>query len=128
MKKLLFVCAALLATNLSFGQTEVDSTLNSMTKMELTNIYIEEVTKLAFSTPYTPFTIGVSDSTDRQLDIPASKYLSKKRSSILEMSQQYGSVMKEELYELVPYSDKSEIIKSIMFLREVNENIKKSSK
>lgn len=105
--------------------TKVDSSLYKMTKMQLTDIYLDEVIKLAFNSPYTPFTIGVSDTTRGDLDIPVSKYIAKKRDKILAVSKAYGDVIKERLYELVPYSDKNDIIRAILFLRETNNDIKK---
>lgn len=125
MKKLILVCATMLASVTGFSQTHTDSSLNSLTKMQLANIYLDQVVELAFSSPYTPFTIGVSDTTHGDLDIPVSKYIKKKREDILEMSKSYGETVKEQLYEIVPYSDKKDIIRAILFLQETNYNIKK---
>jgi len=105
-----------------------DSTLNTMTKMQLTKVYLDQVTTLAFSAPYTPFTVGVNDSIHGELDIPVSRYTAKKREKIMEMSKAYGELMEEKLYELVPYSDKKDIIRAILFLQETNSNIKVISK
>ena len=124
MKKLFIIAALFVATN-GYSQTHTDSTLNSMTKMQLTNIYLDQVTQLAFSTPYTPFTIGVTDTVNGDLDIPVSKYIKRKREEVLDMSTKYGETMKEQLYEIVPYSDKKDMIRAILFLQEVNSNIKK---
>jgi hypothetical protein len=133
MKKALTLIITLLSfITISNGQTsdsvssvKVDSSLWKMTKMQLTDLYLDEVTKLAFSSPYTPFTIGVTDTINGDLDIPVSRYIAKKREKILEMSKAYGDTMKTKLYELVPYSDKKDIIHAILFLREVNGEIKK---
>jgi len=97
-----------------------------MTKMQLTNVYLDQVTTLAFSTPYTPFTIGVTDSVNGDLDIPVSKYIKRKREEVLDMSTKYGETMKEQLYEIVPYSDKKDMIRAILFLQDVNTNVKKN--
>lgn len=105
--------------------TKVDSSLYKMTKMQLTDLYLDEVTKLAFASPYTPFTIGVNDTIHGELDIPVSKYIARKREKIMEVSKEYGETMKEKLYELIPYSDKNDIIRAIIFLREMNNDIKK---
>ncbi len=124
MKKVLIAASFLLMSKVSLGQTlYTDSTLNLKTKMQLTNIYIDEVTKLAFASPYTPFTIGISDTINGDLDIPVSKYLNRKRESILETSKSYGDTMKEKLYELVPYSDKNDIIRAILFLQATNKEM-----
>ena len=142
MKKLFTLIITLLSTiSISNGQstvdssstvkpdsvitTNLDSTLWKMTKMQLTEMYLDEVIKLAFTSPYTPFTIGVSDTINGDLDIPVSKYISKKRERILEMSKSYGDTMKIQLYELVPYSDKKDIIHAIVFLKEIKGEIKK---
>jgi len=101
---------------------KVDSSLYTMTKMQLTEVYLDEVTKLAFSTPYVPFTMGTNDTIHGELDIPVSRYTARKRETIEEQSKQYGEIMKEKLYELVPYSDKKDIIRAIIYLREVNAN------
>lgn len=90
--------------------------------MQLTEVYLDEVTKLAFSTPYVPFTMGTNDTIHGELDIPVSRYTSRKRASIEEMSKQYGETMKVKLYELVPYSDRDDIIRAITYIREVNSN------
>jgi len=135
MKKVttILILIALLLLGITFAtnaQTNVntDSSLFKMTKMQLTEIYIDEVTKLAFASPYTPFAMGVNDSIHGELDIPVSKYLNRKRDSILEMSKVYGDTMKEKLYDLIPYSDKNDIIRAIIFLRETNSKIKALNK
>lgn len=125
MKKILIAIALVITSKVSMAQTAyTDSTLNTMTKMQLTKVYLDEVTKLAFSSPYTPFTIGVNDSIHGELDIPVSKYTTRKRDRILEMSKAYGELMEEQLYELVPYSDKKDIIRAILFLQETNSEIR----
>ena len=124
MKKVLIAIAIIFASKVGMAQTAyTDSTLNTMTKMQLTKVYLDEVTKLAFSSPYTPFTIGVNDSINGELDIPVSRYTSRKRDKIMEMSKAYGELMEDQLYELVPYSDKKDIIRAIIFLQETNSEI-----
>ena len=125
MKKF-FIIATLFAATNGYSQTHTDSTLNTMTKMQLTNLYLDQVTQLAFSTPYTPFTIGVTDTVNGDLDIPVSKYIKKKREEVLDMSTKYGETIKEQLYEIVPYSDKKDMIRAILFLQDVNANVKKN--
>jgi len=125
MKKLLLVVATMLASNVGFSQAHTDSSLNAMTKMQLANVYLDQVVELAFNSPYTPFTIGVNDTIHGELDIPVSKYIKNKREAVMEMSKNYGDTMKEELYEIIPYSDKKDMIRAILFLQEMNYNIKK---
>lgn len=120
MKKLTLLF--LLFTLKGYSQ-HTDSSLSYLSKMQLVNIYIDEVNELAFHTPYTPFTIGVSDTIKGDLDIPVSKYLAKKRNAIINVSEKYTSTVKEQLYEIIPYSDKKDIIRAILFLQETNNNI-----
>ncbi len=125
MKKLLLMCAFALISKASYSQSHTDSSLNAMTKMQLANLYLDQVTQLAFSVPYSPFTIGVTDSINGDLDIPVSKYIKNKREDVLNTSKEYGNVMKDKLYEIIPYSDKKDIIRAILFLQDINANIKK---
>jgi hypothetical protein len=125
MKKLLLMCAFALISKAGFSQAHTDSSLNAMTKMQLANLYLDQVTQLAFSVPYSPFTIGVTDSINGDLDIPVSKYIKNKREDVLNTSKEYGNVMKDKLYEIIPYSDKKDIIRAILFLQDINANIKK---
>lgn len=124
MKKLFLICALALTSQAVFSQSHTDSSLNAMTKMQLTNVYLDQVTTLAFSTPYSSFTIGVNDTIHGELDIPVSRYVKKKRDAVEELSKSYGDTVKENLYEIIPYSDKNDIIRAILFLQEINSNIK----
>lgn len=125
MKKLLIVIPFIFALQANAQTAHTDSSLNTMTKMQLANLYLDQVTTLAFTAPYTPFTIGVNDSINGELDIPVSKYIKNKRESVVNISKQYGDTMKEQLYEIVPYADKADMIRAILFLQEMNSNIKK---
>lgn len=108
--------------------TYTDSSLNLMNKMSLTEIYLNQVNQLGMSLPYSPFTLYGKDTINSELDIPTSKYLGKKRESITKESTSYGELMHEQLYEIIPYSDKKDIIQSILFLQEINRNIKNQTK
>lgn len=125
MKKVILTSAFALLSFLGFSQAHTDSSLNAMTKMQLANVYLEQVAQLAFNSPYTPFTIGVTDTVETELDIPTSKYINSKRSDVMQMSKDYSETMKTKLYEIIPYSDKKDIIRAILFLQETNSNIKK---
>ena len=92
--------------------------------MELTEIYLNEVSEISKNVPFTPFTLNVPDSLQNDLDMPQSRYLNRKRKSVANVSELYGDMMKEKLYEVIPYADKKEIIKSILFLQTINQTIK----
>lgn len=101
-----------------------DSSLSRMTKMQLTDVYLSQVEKLAISLPYSPFTLDRADSLNNSLDIPTSNYVDRKLNAVQKMSASYGELMREKLYEIVPYSDKREIINAILFLQEINWSVK----
>lgn len=125
MKKLFLTCALAVSSVAAFSQTHSDSSLNLMSKMQLANVYLEQVSQLAFSTPYTAFTLTCNDTTSKDLDIPTSKYVKRKQEEVLEISSMYSETMKIQLYEIIPYSDKRDIINAILYLQEVNSNLKK---
>lgn len=130
MKKIFLLSVALTGMFSVKGQTiaHTDSSLNLMNKMTLTEIYLTQINQLGMSLPYSPFTLNGRDSINSELDIPTSKYLGRKRESISKESTIYGELMKEQLYEIVPYSDKKDIIESILFLQEINRTIKSQTK
>lgn len=126
MKKTILVCAMALLSTVSFSQkfTYTDSSLNTMTKMQLTDVYLDQVIELAYAVPYSPFTIGISDTTQGDIDIPVSRYIKNKREDILKSSKNYSTTMRKQLYELVPYSDKKDMVRAILYLQKVNARIK----
>lgn len=137
MKKLLTTIVTVLTVitvNAKDGSYK-KSDLKRMNKTTLTEIYLNQVAQLCMNAPYAPFTIFGKDSSNYEpttvnvkMDIPASDYLQNKRSNTTTQSVQYGDVVKKEFYEIIPYSDKRDIITSILYLQKVNENIKAQSK
>jgi hypothetical protein len=130
MKKIIILSILLTTTFISKSQTVIhtDSSLNMMNKMSLTEIYLTQINQLSMYLPYSPFTLSGRDTLNTELDIPTSKYLGKKRESIQKESTSYGELMHEQLYEIIPYSDKKDIIESILFLQRVNTTIKSQIK
>ena len=55
----------------------------------------------------------------KQIDIPRSKYTSIKRTKVTERTKNYNETVNENLNEIIPYSDKAEIIKGILFVQEM---------
>ena len=106
-----------------------------MNKTTLTEIYLNQVTQLCMNLPYTPFTLFGKDSSNFEttsinvkMDIPQSEYFQNKRTITDSQSVVYGDVIKKEFYEIIPYSDKSDIISSILYLQKVNQSIKSQKK
>lgn len=124
MKKLLVLVALLGVTNIASAQIEyTETSLSRLSKMKLTELYLDELNRLAFVAPYAPFSYGVVDSSG-VIDMPVSKYTNHKKAAIQKMSDAYGTAMRKRLYELVPYADKRDIVRSILFLHLINGNLK----
>ena len=103
--------------------------LNQKTKVELTDIYMEKFQVLLKTLPYTSFTLRmdsiVVDTLNQKikLDIPNNKYTKSKREKVSKEADEYNKVIKEQLLEIVPYSDKNEIIRGILFLQKMTEKL-----
>ena len=124
MKKILIAVALLTSSVCMAQQNYGEVELSRLSKMKLTNIYLDKLNELAFKAPYSTFSFGSVQDSSATLDMPTSKYTTRKRDAIQEMSEEYGKVMRERLYELVPYSDKKDIIRGIMFLQLFNSSLK----
>jgi len=124
MKKILIAVALLTSSVCMAQQNYGEVELAHLSKMKLTDIYLTKLNELAFKAPYSTFSFGSIQDSSAILDMPTSKYTARKRDAIQEMSEEYGKVMRERLYELVPYSDKKDIIRGILFLQLFNSSLK----
>lgn len=115
-------------------QTNYDvGTLQTKTKIELTQIYMDKFQTLITTLPYTSFTLKqdtvVVDSLPTgsiqriKLDIPEIKYTQKKREKVAKEATKYNQIVSVQLLDVIPYSDKSEIILGIMFLQKMNDRL-----
>lgn len=93
--------------------------LNTLNKLDLTKIYLQQVQTLNNILPYASFNIKGQASGVKQIDIPKSKYTSSKREKVSDKGKNYNETMNENLNEIIPYSDKNEIIKGILFVQEM---------
>lgn len=142
MKKTILILSILFSSIITtFGQEVNTSTepaftchqspLWSKSKMELTQIYLNEVKILIKSLPYSPFTLDLTPSSDTTatdqkvgLDIPKTKYTSKKIDKVRSNSEQFNGVLQNSLLEIIPYSDKKDIIGAILYIQSVNAQMK----
>ena len=109
---------------LAFGMkasAQQEQSYEQMSKMQLTKIYLEQVQQLALAVPYSSFTM--SDTTG-VIDMPTSKYLKNKRDAVAKVTANFNKTINVELYEVVPYADKEQIIQAIEFLENINSVIK----
>ena len=133
MKKLftLIIATALAITATAQSTVYKKSDLKKMSKMTLTEIYLNEVSKILVNAPYASFTLFGNAVTDMdsttvnsKLDVPASEYFESKRSNTTIGSNVYSDLVRKEIQEIIPYCDKGDIITSILYLQTVNNNIK----
>jgi hypothetical protein len=114
MKKITFpIIACLFATATLAQQAENDSTmLSRMTKVQLADVYLKEVQRINQSLVYLTF-----DSISA--DVPATKYTQAKFDKVKKKAEVYNATILKELMEIIPYSDKKDILDSIMYLKQL---------
>lgn len=135
MKKLFIVTTLVLTTFNSFSQTQVDSVktdstsivqidsvksttdslrteLNKQTKIELTEVYLTELVRIT-----TVMTKGFNLLTD---NTPKSKYLNKKFHRSEWRMEKYQKSVIDEYREIIPYSNKNELINTIIYMKSIN--------
>ena len=133
MKKIVLSVSMCLALYTSKAQTNyTDSLLQKKTKMELTQIYLDEVKQIMGAIPYSPFTLRsdsmMSDTSTYQLDIPKTRYTSNKIENLSDETVDLNKIIQHSLYEIVPYSDKVDIIRAILYVQDINKHMKNLSK
>lgn len=137
MKKFLTLIITVLTAITVNAQTTIykKSVLKKMSKMTLTEIYLNEVNTLIVNLPYTPFTLfgsGVTDTDatniNSKLDVPVSEYFESKRAATTVGSTTYSTLVRSEIQEIIPYCDKKDIVTSILYLQKVNNDIKAQKK
>ena len=131
MKKFLLSISLLIGIS-SYGQT-VDSTkidsiptvsvdtvkstndslitvLNSYSKIKLTEIYLNEIVRVTNILPICAF-----DTLDN--NVPKSKYTQGKFRRTENKMVKFNEVLLKEYREIIPYADKKELIRSIIYLK-----------
>lgn len=124
---------ASLTATLSFAQSDTTSSSNRTRysagellqkgKLDLTRIYLQQVQTLNNALPYAAFPIHGQATCVKSIDIPVSKYTDNKRERVSDKSESYNKTMNKELYEIIPYTDKADLIKGIMFVQEMIDRI-----
>lgn len=94
-------------------------------KLELTKIFLHQVQSLNNSLPYAAFPLKGQASSIVKLEIPVSNYTQKKRDCVTEKGEKYNETIDKSLYEIIPYSDKNDIIKAILFIQEMVDKLDK---
>lgn len=152
MKKIIAILCFVGTTFVSYSQSTTDSTstvestgqftpttvttdipvsvLETKTKIELTQIYLNEVKTLIGSLPYSPFTLGVENDSIVQvqkvgLDIPMTRYTTKKLDKVTSTTKDFNKTIQTSLFEILPYSDRGDIINAIVYIQSINRLVKK---
>ena len=134
MKKFLIIILSTLAFN-SYAQTQIDSVktdstsivqidsvksttdslrieLNKQTKIQLTEVYLNELVRIT-----TVMTKGFNLLTN---NTPKSKYLDNKFHRSEWRMEKYQKSVIDEYREIIPYSNKNELINTIIYMKSIN--------
>jgi len=109
--RLLTTLALTAALGAAQAQTEHDSTaLAGMTKVQLTNIYIEEACRVATKMKTVAWT-------DIDGSVPKNKYTAGRFARVAKQQDKYVRSIGSEMRDIVPYADKHEIINAILYFK-----------
>jgi hypothetical protein len=111
MKHLLTTIALTAALGAAQAQTSHDSTaLAGMTKIQLTNIYIEEACRVAIK-------MKTAAWADIDGSVPKNKYTAGRFARVAKKQQAYVNSVNAEMRDIIPYADKAEIITAILYFK-----------
>jgi len=109
MKKLILGCIIMFASNVTNAQTDTLQ-LERMKKVDLADVYLKEVQRVSQKLAYVTFdTISHS--------VPTTKYTQAKFERVSNKMDAYNKTLILQFMEIIPYADKKDIIKSILYLR-----------
>jgi hypothetical protein len=111
MKKSILILMLAFASMKTNAQTDTIA-LYQMNKVQLAQIYLAEVNRVVKLIPVVTFDSGL-------VDVPKSKYLSKKFKDVDAKVKAYQKSLLLDYTEIIPYADKVELINAIAYLREL---------
>lgn len=97
--------------------------LDQLGKLDLTQIYVAQVSKLNMLLPYVPFNQKGDAVSLSGMGIPNTKDNNGAIKDLDSNGGQHNEALNENLNNIIPYADKADIIKSILFLQNVIEKI-----
>jgi hypothetical protein len=111
------LAAFLLAATITQAQdttatSTVDSALLTMPKVQLAEIFLKEVTRVTERISTLPL-----DTTGG--DVPPCNFTSSKFTKVGAKAGSYGKALVEHYTVIIPYADRSEIIRCIQYLRQI---------
>lgn len=132
MKKVIFVFSLFLGLSLgvsaqgdNFSTVEHHTvgSLDQFGKLELTKIYVDMVHKINMLMPYVPFNQKGDAISLSGMGIPSTKDNNSFVKKLDSSSGGHNEILDETLNNIIPYADKADIIKSILFLQNIIEKI-----
>jgi hypothetical protein len=97
--------------------------LDQMGKLELARIYVTQCSKLNMLLPYIPFNQKGDAVSLAGMGIPDTKDNNGFIKQLDSSSGTYNETLDQTLNIIIPYADKADIIKSILFLQSTIEHI-----
>ena len=97
--------------------------LDQMGKLELTRIYLTQCSKLSMLLPYIPFNQKGDAVSLSGMGIPDTKDNNEFIKKLDTSSGTHNETLDETLTIIIPYADKADIIKSILFLQGMIERV-----
>ncbi len=116
MKKTL-IAIMVCMSSYAFGQTQADSLkareleLEKMGKLSLTRTYIEIVASSITTLPNMPFVNSLEN-------VPSNGFTKQRWKKINKSSYRHIKVLRKQYKDLLPYADKKDIIKAILFMED----------
>lgn len=106
--------------------TYVLGDLEKMDKLQLTKVYLSKLNKLIRISPYMSF--GFIEPKDtKTLRIPSHAINEKNMANYKKKEKEFNKVVEDNLYNIIPYSDKKDIMDAIMFMQETIQKIESMS-
>lgn len=97
--------------------------LDQLGKLDLTSIYVAQVAKLNMLLPYVPFNQKGDAVSLSGMGIPNTKDNNGAVKDLDNNAGNHNEALNDNLSNIIPYADKADIIKSILFLQNVIEKI-----
>ncbi|GIV43708.1 MAG: hypothetical protein KatS3mg035_0831 [Bacteroidia bacterium] len=114
------------AQNQMADMTYVLGDLEKMDKLQLTKVYLSKYNRLVRISPYMSF--GVVEPKDtKSLRIPSHSINEKNMANYKKKEKEFNKVVEDNLYNIIPYSDKKDIMDAIMFMQETIQKIESMS-
>ena len=97
--------------------------LDKLGKLELTKIYVGQVQKLNLLIPYVPFNQKGETVSLSGMGIPSTKDNNGYIKALDASGSSHNETLDETMNNILPYADKEDIVRTILFIQDVIERI-----